>query len=449
MLGVDSGPGLWQSLYVDPNTIPSSGSGSSGAEGLAGAYRDPRICANGSVTDSVAADSGAVSGMAPSERASALLQLLLIPGVGPARCRALVKRFGSAGSVLRASPERLEQVEGVGPRLAGTIARYARQVDELSRAELREARDRGVTLLAEGDDGYPPLFAGLVGTPPLLYCRGTAGVLQRPGVAIVGSRRCTSYGIEQAERFAGVLAQAGLTIVSGGARGIDTAAHRSAMRMGGSTTVVLGCGLSRVYPPENLDLFEQIAASGRGALVSELPMATPPNADNFPARNRIISALSLGVIVIEAGRKSGALITARLATEEHGREVMALPGRVDSAASEGCLDLLRQGGAMLVREPGDVLEALAGPLEHLRLGSHEDRYIPLDAPAERVPTGDDPIQSSILRALDSPMSIDDLLGATRLEAGEARGAITLLEMTGVIERRGGLLCLRTSRKDRK
>jgi len=384
-----------------------------------------------------------------SDRAAALLRLLLIPGVGPARCRALLKRFGSAERALNASPSQLEQVEGVGPRLAGAIARYARTVHELAEAELREALARGVTMLAEGDPGYPPLFDGLAGVPPLLYCRGEAGVLLRPGVAIVGSRRCTSYGIEQAERFAGVLAQAGLTIVSGGARGIDTAAHRSAMRMGGSTTVVLGCGLSKVYPPENLDLFEQIATSGRGALVSELPMPTPPNADNFPARNRIISALSLGVIVIEAGRKSGALITARLATEEHGREVMALPGRVDSAASEGCLDLLRQGGAMLVREPGDVLEALAAPLEHLRRGSHEDRYIPLDAPVEPVPTCDDPIQSSILQALTAPMSIDDLLGATRLEAGEARGAITLLEMTGVIERRGGLLQRRKTQRSRQ
>jgi DNA processing protein len=252
-------------------------------------------------------------------------------------------------------------------------------------------------------------------------------------VAIVGSRRCTAYGIEQAERFSGVLARSGLTIVSGGARGIDTAAHRGAMRADGRTIAVLGCGLANRYPPDNVDLFDKIV-EGRGALVSELPMGTQPDSQNFPARNRLISGLSLGTIVIEAGRGSGALLTARHALEEHGREVMGVPGRVDSPASEGTLDLLRQGEAALVTSARDVLDILEQPARHHWAGTHESRYAdPARAPA----LGAD--EAAILEALDRPMSADELVEASGLAPGPMRAALTLLEIQGRIVRSGGRL----------
>jgi DNA processing protein len=251
------------------------------------------------------------------------------------------------------------------------------------------------------------------------------------------------------------LAQAGLTIVSGGARGIDTAAHRAVLRVKGRTIAVLGCGLSHCYPPDNHDLFDTIAA-GHGAVVSELPLATPPNAENFPARNRIISGLSLGVLVIEAGRRSGALITARLAAEDHGREVFGIPARVDSASSAGSLDLIKSGGAAMVTHPDDVLAGLESPARHVHGGTHEARYAPIQhelnfgAPSPTpTPTGQTPrdaaltpSQAAILAALDEPRSLDDLARLVMSEPGALRADVTVLEIRRRVERRGSLLARR-------
>jgi DNA processing protein len=253
--------------------------------------------------------------------------------------------------------------------------------------------------------------------------------------AIVGSRACSVYGIEQAERFAGALGSAGISIVSGGARGIDTAAHRGAIGAGGSTIVVLGCGLAHSYPPENRDLFDEVVTQG-GAVVSELPVGTPPDAKNFPARNRIISGLSLGVLVIEAGRRSGALITARHASEDHGREVMGLPGRVDSSSSAGTLDLLRDG-AHLVTEPGDVLSILRQDAQHLFTGTHgakTQQHVPVPCPPQtRLPEG---IQGDIVRALESAHTADELADTLRMDPGSLRSELTMLEIQGVVRREG-------------
>jgi DNA processing protein len=305
------------------------------------------------------------------------------------------------------------------------------------------------------------LLAEFEDSPPILYVRGTieGSTRDRYPVAIVGSRHCTTYGMEQAERFGSVLAQAGLTIVSGGARGIDTAAHRGAVKSGGRTIAVLGCGLAHCYPPENKELFDRIVGStggvensGGGAIVSELPLSTPPTAENFPARNRIISALSLGVIVIEAGVGSGALITARQATEEHGREVMALPGRIDSEASRGSNELLKSGGAAIVTEPGDVLSLLESPARHTFGGTHESRYVPhearatlFDAQAANDSTTAPAVQDSneppsdatrILAALVEPRTFEELGRLTNLEPGALRTRLTMLEIERRVVREG-------------
>ncbi|MCC7389113.1 MAG: DNA-protecting protein DprA [Phycisphaerales bacterium] len=390
----------------------------------------------------------------PTETTHAILRLSLTPGLGPRRIAALLERFGSPVAALAASPKELERIRGIGEATAAKIARGLRDSPALADAELARARQLGVTLLALGQPGYPRLLSQIPDPPTILYVLGDLrpDADDRYPAAIVGSRACTAYGIEQAERFAGVLAGSGVTIVSGGARGIDAAAHRGALRSKGRTIAVLGCGLAHRYPPDNAKLFDQILES-RGAILSELPLDVAPQAENFPARNRIISGLSLGVLVIEAARGSGALITAHAAAEDQGREVFAVPGRVDSPASEGTHDLLKAGGAALVTSPGDVLALLEGPARHHFYGTHEDRYADpaatpppglwtaADAPAPAPTPGAAPgsLESRLLEALDKPRSPDDLAARVGAGPGEVRAAITMLEIRGVIRRRGTML----------
>lgn len=393
----------------------------------------------------------------------ALLRLTLTPGLGPVLIARLLADLGSADAVLGCSAARLQRVRGIGKTTSDQIARGLHQSLSLVQPELDLAARLGVTIATKGGPAYSPLLAELPDAPPLLYVKGAidGAAADRYPLAIVGSRRCSAYGIEQAERFAGVLARASLTIVSGGARGIDTAAHRGALRAAGRTIAVLGCGLAHTYPPENADLFERIAASGGGAIVSELPLQTVPAPENFPARNRIISGASLGVLVVEAGEKSGALITAKIAAEDHGREVMAIPGRVDSVASRGSLTLLKAGGAALVTDPGDVLAILESPARHHHRGSHAARYQPalefagspagqpedLDgigtstsaagdagpAIAEAALTQN---QRAILVALSHPATIDQLAAATALPPHLLRAELTVLEVQRRVRREG-------------
>jgi DNA processing protein len=377
-----------------------------------------------------------------------LLRLTLTPGLGPVLISRLLAVFGSPAAALAASAAELERIKGIGPGKSVAFVRGFKESGAHVDEELALAERLGVRIVPRGDLEYPPLLATINDAPPLLYVRGRiepAGPDRYP-MAIVGSRNATAYGIEQAERFAGVLGRAGLTIVSGGARGIDTAAHRGALRSAGRTVAVLGCGLAECYPPENQDLFERIAAGG-GAVISELPLRTHPEADNFPARNRLISGISLGVLVIEAGKRSGSLITARLAAEDHNREVMAVPGRVDSAASWGTHELLKQGGAALVTEPGDVLNTLEAPARHSFNGAHTARYADPsrgdeslfedgEAPAALPATG---VQRAILAALESPRTIDELIQATGLPASSLRAEITVLEIQKRVHRAGSHL----------
>lgn len=411
-----------------------------------------------------------------------LLALTSIPDIGPVRAARLVAAFGSAFAAMHAAQAQLASVRGISHAFAAAIIKARAAAVDDAKAELDRAQSMSLRLIMRGDPEYPELLRPLPDAPPLLYVRGQFDPAGRDrfALAIVGSRACSHYGMEQAGRFASVLASSGITIVSGGARGIDTAAHRSALRAGGRTVVVQACGLSNTYPPENHKFFDEIVTEGRGVVISELPLKTEPKAENFPARNRIVSGMSLGVLVIEADLRSGSLITARLAAEEHGREVMALPGRVDSPTSRGCLELIKSGGAALVTEPADVIALIESPARHQHDGTHADRYalaeqqplLSLGAPSESPPAhreapkkmksakatsasethataSTEPARAEqatdqrstatndpVLQALSEPLTLDALMTQTGMDAGALRASLTMLEIQGRVRRDG-------------
>ena len=258
------------------------------------------------------------------------LKLINADGVGPVTFEKIVDKCGSVDSALGASVKELSEIDGIGFKTAESIARTREKFDAAGELELASRLD--VRIIDYDDEEYPALLKNTCDAPPVLYVKGAIKKADNLAIAIVGARRCSLYGQEQASRFGHLLSSAGFTICSGMARGIDSAAHQGALAGDGRTIAVLGCGLSHIYPPENKKLFEQIIASG--AVVSELPLRTEPLGENFPARNRIIAGLSLGTIVVEAGYNSGGLITAQFALE-YEREVMAVPGKIDSPLSRG------------------------------------------------------------------------------------------------------------------
>ncbi|UYV13950.1 MAG: DNA-processing protein DprA [Phycisphaera sp.] len=370
----------------------------------------------------------------PSARA--VLALTLVPELGPRRIRRLVSIMGGPDAALGASMADLASIPSVGEPLARKLSRGLAEARREVEERLEHVLAAGVELLPFDDPDYPPQLAGDEHAPTMLYVRGSVEALALDGVGLVGARKCSAYGVDQVGRFAGILAQAGWSIVSGGARGIDTAAHHAALRSGGVTVAVLGCGLDHNYPAENAELFEKIVENG-GAVVSELPMSCRPEAKNFPARNRIIAGLSHGILVVEAGEKSGALITARLAGEM-GREVMALPGRVDVESSRGCHALIRDG-VTLVATPADVEEALASfrdwpaPAAGLFAESSE-------TPDPREGTGGDrtpnSIEDRVLDALGEALTLDQLCERVALPPEQVRATVTLLEIRRRIRREG-------------
>jgi DNA processing protein len=354
-----------------------------------------------------------------------------------------MEHFGSTEAICRAHPRELAQLRGVSVAQA---ERVRRAVDEADPDAERHAMDaHGARAILLGDDDYPTLLASIHDPPLMLAVRGSIDPVDQVALAVVGSRRCTAYGREQASRLAGLLGEQGLTIISGGARGIDAAAHTGAMRHGGRTIAVLGCGLARTYPPEHGDLFDRIAE--RGAVVSELPMHAPPKAEHFLPRNRIVAGMSLGVLVVEAARRSGALSTARQAADM-GREVFALPGRADSASSDGCHMLIRHGSATLVTQPAHVMEALGHIASPLIVGALETSRSTAPAASPRTPPlAEAPVESAadalvdgverrICAELQEPRTIDELIDATGLDASELMTALTMMELRGVVQRQG-------------
>jgi len=383
-----------------------------------------------------------------SEQSRTLLALTMVPGLGPVRIAQLISSIGSPEAVLKASTSQIASVRGIGNSTASNIAQHLHQAIDRVDSELEKIADAGAHIVSIADSHYPAMLAATPSAPPILMIRGCFEheSKDRYPVAIVGSRACSVYGSEQAGKFASALGRAGLTLVSGGARGIDTAAHRGALQAGGRTAVVLGCGISKVYPPENKGLFDEIVESG-GSIISELPVEAMPDAKNFPARNRIISGLSLGIIVIEAGLKSGALITARHALEDHGREVMGVPGRVDSPASLGTNQLLKDG-AHLVTDPSEVISILERDAFHLFSGTHQVRTTnPSVDPqsgmsteqseAQLEPIGDvDNETRQILESLNDPRTGDELAELIGIDPGQIRAKLTILEIQGRVRRAG-------------
>ncbi|QOJ15648.1 MAG: DNA-protecting protein DprA [Planctomycetia bacterium] len=287
----------------------------------------------------------------------------LCEGVGPTRFRRIVECFGDAAAALAAPVRELERVPGIGPETADAVAR-TRDPQRVER-EILAAAELKCRILCPSDADYPPGLREIPDRPIVLYVRGELRPTDALAIAVVGSRRCSIYGGEQARRFGELLAQAGFTVVSGLARGIDAFAHHGALDAGGRSIAVLGSGVHEIYPPENAPLAEKLL--GRGAWISELPLSVPVRATNFPARNRIIAGLALGTLVIEAAARSGALITARLASE-YNRELFAVPGRVQDPMSIGTNALIRDGGAKLVTCLDDILSELGDIGERMKRG---------------------------------------------------------------------------------
>lgn len=353
-----------------------------------------------------------------------LIALHLVTGVGPRLTAALLEHFGSASAVLNASTAELMEIPYLGPKVAEGLTR-ALANPNVPR-ECAAIQEHGVHLRVLGRPEYPANLATIDDAPHLLFVKGNLDAHDEKAIAIVGSRACTSYGRRLAERIAADLAQAGWTIVSGLARGIDGCAHRGALKVRGRTLAVLAGGLSKIYPPEHAELSVDVAASG--ALITESCMLMEPMAMLFPARNRIISGLCRAVVVVEAAEKSGALITARLAAEQ-GREVFAVPGPVDQAASAGTLQLLRKG-AKLVRNAEDILEDLQ---ELPSLTS------PAAAPTGEtpMPVGLDAVQQQIWTALAERRMVEDLTVELALPITDLTRHLMTLELKKIVRRLPG------------
>jgi DNA processing protein len=351
-----------------------------------------------------------------------------VAGIGNHLYKRLIDRFHSPEIVFRSAPQQLLEVEGISTRQAAAILSY-KPADRI-KAELDQVRQKGYKIITLNDPVYPALLREIPDPPPLLYICGTLNGLEK-NIAVVGSRNATAYGISATQRLCADLAAFDMTIVSGMAIGIDTAAHQGALAVKGKTIAVLGSGLNKIYPSENVNLFRRIAENG--AVISEFTLDTEPEAHNFPIRNRIISGMSMGTVVVEATRKSGSLITARLAAEQN-REVFAVPGSIQSFKSTGTHTLIKQG-AKLVENAQDVLEELAAfidaPLQF------QDRDSGHNATSTSLLPPDELAVYKVLSPY--PEHIDMIVRKTRIEPGKLLGLLLQLELKGMVHQLPGKL----------
>lgn len=357
----------------------------------------------------------------------ALIALNMIEGVGPVRVRQLLESFGDAEAVLEARADRLMQVRGVGHEVAEAIADWENRID--LQGELRRISEYRCGILTASDPLYPRLLREIYDPPIVLYLKGELTERDHVGLALVGSRQITAYGQGVARRLGEQLARAGITVVSGGARGIDTAAHHGVLNAGGRTVAVLGNGINIVYPSENARLFEQISRSG--AVMTQFPFNRKGDKQTFPIRNRIVAGMTLGTVVVEAGRSSGALITANMAVDA-GRPVFAVPGRVDSPSSRGCHDLIRSG-AVLCEGTADIFRELEYLLPSEERGNSSS---PVETKSGAPELGEaERAVYSLLSAEEMP--IDEIAIQAGLSSAVVSVALLRLEMAGWVRQLPG------------
>ena len=344
--------------------------------------------------------------------------LSLVPGVGSVLFKRLLDQFETPGAAFKASLKELLTIEGLGEKISKEIQKGPSE--EKVEKELLLLKEAGGTLLTLKDDLYPVRLKEIYDPPPLLYARGEMKEEDDFALAIVGSRKTSPYGRWITEKMSQEIARHGVTIVSGMARGIDSVAHLGAMSGGGRTIAVLGCGIDVIYPPENRNLFGQIIA--RGAVLSEFPMGSPPEGIHFPRRNRIISGLSIGVVVVQASEESGSLITAEYALEQ-GREVFAVPGNIGAEGSRGTNRLIKEG-AKLVESSEDILGEILPQWERRKEGAPK-----ATSPEQGLP-GDEKFVYELLN--DSPLHIDAIIGKSQLDPGKVSSLLLNLELKGLI-----------------
>jgi DNA processing protein len=355
----------------------------------------------------------------------ALVALNMIDKVGPVRARTLIERFHEPAAILSASRGELERLHGIGPDTADSIFNWEKNVD--LKGELDRIEKFGCKIVIPADDNYPELLKQIYDPPIVLYVKGELLPKDKNGVAVVGSRLTTHYGIETARKLSFQLASLGVTVVSGGARGIDSAGHQGALNAKGRTIAVLGTGINLVFPAENAELFERIAAAG--ALVTQFPFNRKADKQSFPIRNRIVAGMTLGTLVVEANLTSGALITAGMAVD-YGRQVFAVPGRIDSPRSKGCHDLIKKG-AKLCESVEDVLSEF----EYLFPPSNRSplREGPMPPALELSPA-----EQAAFDAIESEeRTIDEVIRRSGLPASAASAALFGLEMKRLVKQLPG------------
>lgn len=343
----------------------------------------------------------------------------LVKGIGAARLRLLLEAFGDAKTAWQASPSALRNA-GLSSKLVETLVQVRSSVDLESVWQRLEKQ--GINVITWEDKHYPRRLREIDQPPPVLYVRGGLSLEDEWAVAVVGTRRVTPYGRQITEQVATTLAHSGVTVVSGLAHGVDAIAHQAALNAGGRTVAVLGCGVDRIYPPENRHLAERILE--HGALLSDYAPGTPPEAVNFPPRNRIISGLSMAVVVIEAGERSGALITAEFSAEQ-GREVFAVPGNINAPQSAGTNRLIQQGAHPLL-DVRDILESL--DLDLVTEQQTARKVIPADA-----------LEAKLLSVLSQqPMHVDEIRNQADMPIEKISAALTVMELKGLVRQVGGM-----------
>lgn len=349
-----------------------------------------------------------------------------VPGIGNHLFKRLIDRFKLPEHVFEASDADLATVQGISPRLIASMRKAV--VPSVARRDIERAHEKGYTILTMADRNYPPLLLQIPDPPAYLYAYGDPSFVKTRNISIVGTRNPTRYGMQTAERFGKDLTVFDIVVASGMARGIDTAAHIGAIKGRGKTIAVLGSGFECIYPAENVKLFHTIAE--HGCVFSEFPLSTPPEPHNFPFRNRIISGLSLGTVVIEAAAKSGSLITARLAADQN-REVFAVPGNVHSLKSAGTHALIKQGAALVV-DARDIVEEL----EYL-LNPPADRNHPETDPIRNLPPLSED-ETLVFHSLGPyPIHIDELGRKVSMDSGKLSGILFQLELKGIVHQSPG------------